>query len=55
MTEHRDEVARRIGAKLQELIETAKSADLPMMEYLLTAALAEVDNILANEQRASRS
>lgn len=55
MTEQRLEIARRIGAQLEELIEMAKSADLPMMEYLLATALAEVDNILTNEQRASRN
>lgn len=55
MSGDRVEVARRIGDSLQGLLEMAKSADLPMMEYLLATALAEADNILANEQRASRN
>lgn len=51
MSDDKAEVARQIGVRLQELIEIARTANLPMMEYLLATALAETDSVQANERR----
>lgn len=51
MNDRADQAARQIADKLRELIALAKRADLPMMEFLLSTALAEATSIETNQGR----